>query len=202
LSAECGQQLCAVGYSGAACALADDCHSGICDDDSCTPGYRGAVCRSNGDCHSDDCGASSTCDPGAPGTPCTAPGDCLTGLCNAGLSLCEATPLLLLSTTPADGASAVSLSANLTLVFSEDVAAGIGNITIRRASNGSVFETIAVTDPKVTINDETVVVNPAGLFGLLTEYYVLIDAGALQSLAGGQYAGITDATAFSFTTLL
>ncbi|MDP7566335.1 MAG: Ig-like domain-containing protein, partial [Candidatus Marinimicrobia bacterium] len=46
--------------------------------------------------------------------------------------------------SPADGATGVSLTANLVLTFSENVSVGSGNITIKKSSNNSTVETINV----------------------------------------------------------
>ena len=98
------------------------------------------------------------------------------------------------------GAANVRPFADLTLTFDEFVQAGSGSITIHLA-DGTVVATIDVTSDAVTIVDDTVTINPAGDLLPLTSYYVNIEAGAFEDLAGNSFAGITDATTWSFTTL-
>src|SRR5262249_12552282 len=45
-----------------------------------------------------------------------------------------------------------------------------------------------------------VTVNPANDLLAGTQYYVTVDSGAIQDIAGNAYAGISSATAFNFTT--
>ncbi len=82
--------------------------------------------------------------------------------------------------TPADDVAAVALDANLTITFSEGVIAGEGNIVLRRAADGSIFETVSVTSDAVTIDDRTVTIDLANTLEAGVEYYVQIDEGALR----------------------
>jgi Ca2+-binding RTX toxin-like protein len=82
--------------------------------------------------------------------------------------------------TPADDSTTVPLDADLTIRFDEAVVAGAGNIVVRRAAVDSILDTIAITDPRVTIAGDTVTVDMAGILEVGTEYYVTIDAGALS----------------------
>ena len=49
-------------------------------------------------------------------------------------------------TTPTDNATDVAVSANLILTFNEAVKAGTGFIEIRNAANGSLVQSISITD--------------------------------------------------------
>ena len=76
-----------------------------------------------------------------------------------------------------------------------------GNITIKKTSDDSAFETIDVTSSKVTGTGTTVIeINPAKAFASSTEYYVLIDGTAFDDVNGNSYAGISSTTALSFTS--
>jgi methionine-rich copper-binding protein CopC len=108
-------------------------------------------------------------------------------------------PLTLASTTPANGAVDVAASTNLVLTFSEDVRVGTGNVSIYEA-DGSLFEVISVTGGQVMSSGPAVTIDPGGTLRGTTVYYVLITAGAFESLAGAAFAGISDPTAFRFTT--
>lgn len=106
----------------------------------------------------------------------------------------------LVSSTPSDGNGAVSVAADITLVFSEAVQAGSGNITIKDGS-GNVVRTIAVTDAtQVRFDGSKVILNPAGDLAALSNYSVQIAAGAITNLTGAAYAGISDTTSLNFTT--
>ena len=105
------------------------------------------------------------------------------------------------SSTPADNATDVARDANIVLNFSEIVDAETGNITIKKTSDNSTFETINVTSSNVTGTGTTqITVNPTSNFNADIEYYVLIDATAFDDVSSGSYAGISSTTALSFTT--
>ena len=106
------------------------------------------------------------------------------------------------SSTPSDNATGVSTTANIVLTFSEIVDAESGNITIIKTTGNSIIETIAVTDAtKVSgSGTTTITINPATTLAVSTEYYVLIDATAFDSVNSTDYAGISSTTALSFTT--
>ena len=117
--------------------------------------------------------------------------------------LVVAAPPSLSSSTPADNATNVSLSANIVLTFSEAVDVETGNITIKKTIGNSTVETIDVTSSaKVTgSGTTTITVNPDTTFDSATEYYVLIGATAFDDADGESYAGISSTTALSFTTI-
>ncbi len=115
-------------------------------------------------------------------------------------SSCTTAPTLS-SSTPADDATNVSSTANIVLTFSENVDVESGNITIKKTSDDSAFETIDVTSNKVTgTGTTTIEINPANTFASSTEYYILIDATAFDDTLGNSYAGISSTTALSFTS--
>ena len=107
------------------------------------------------------------------------------------------------SSSPADNATGISLSANIELTFSEAVDVETGNITIKKTIGDSTVETIDVTSSaKVTgSGTTTITVNPDTTFDSATEYYVLIGATAFDDADGESYAGISSTTALSFTTI-
>ncbi len=115
----------------------------------------------------------------------------------------ETTNPTLSSSTPADEATGVAGDANIVLTFSEAVDVESGNITIKKSSDDSTVETIAVTDSKITgAGTTTITINPAATLSSLTEYYVLIDATGFDDTSSNSYAGITDATTLNFTTIV
>jgi serralysin len=105
------------------------------------------------------------------------------------------------SRSPADNASGVATSTSLLLTFSEPVQAGSGSITIVQTATGTPAMTIAVTDTtQVAFNGSAVTVDPAGTLAAGTAYHVTIASGAIRDAAGNAYAGISNDTAFNFTT--
>jgi len=109
----------------------------------------------------------------------------------------------LLSSVPANIATDVAVDANIVLNFSENVDAETGNITIKKKSDDSTFETIDVTGSKVSgSGSSTITVNPANDFIKGVEYYVLIDATAFDDSSSNSYAGISSTTALGFRIFL
>ncbi len=115
-------------------------------------------------------------------------------------SSCTAAPTLT-SSTPADNDLNVSNTANIFLTFDENVDVESGNITIKKTSDDSTFETIDVSSNKVTGTGTNIIeINPANTFASSTEYYILIDATAFDDTLGNSYVGISSTTALSFTS--
>ncbi|MEG3925774.1 Ig-like domain-containing protein, partial [Microcoleus sp. T3_D1] len=116
-------------------------------------------------------------------------------------TVADTTPPTAASFTPADNATSVAVGANLVVTLSEAVQKGTGNLVIKKASDNSIVETIDVTSANITVTGSSVTVNPTADLAPGTDYYVEIAAGAIQDLAGNNYAGITGATAWNFTTV-
>ncbi len=114
----------------------------------------------------------------------------------------DGTAPTLSSSTPADNATAVAISSNIVLNFSEAVDVESGNITIYKTSDGSTVETIDVTSGLVTGTGTTAItINPTNDLSGETEYYILIDSTAFDDSESNSYAGITDSTTLNFTTV-
>jgi Ca2+-binding RTX toxin-like protein len=104
-------------------------------------------------------------------------------------------------TSPADDATDVAVSANLTLTFNEAVKAGSGFIQIRKATDGSLVQNIAITDAsKVNFVGNQLTINPGSDLSPDTNYYVTFVSGVVRDLAGNAFAGISSGAVFSFTT--
>lgn len=115
---------------------------------------------------------------------------------------------------PANGATGVAQTSDLSLSFNECVTAASGrNIVIKKVAGNSVVETIAANDmAKVTlscskqagsiISTGKVIINPANDLLFNTTYAVQIDAGAFTgNTTGAGYAGISDTSTWTFATL-
>ena len=104
-------------------------------------------------------------------------------------------------TTPADNATDVPVNANLILTFNEAVKAGTGAIEIRNAADGSLVQSIAVTDTsKITFSGNQLTINPGSDLSPETSYYVTFGSGVVRDLASNAFAGISSAAVFSFAT--
>ncbi|UJF34522.1 Ig-like domain-containing protein [Paenibacillus hexagrammi] len=125
----------------------------------------------------------------------------ITGSSSWSFTVPDTTAPTINSTQPVDDAIKIDLDAPITVTFDEAIQAVAGKtIKLMKASDDSVLESYDVNDTsKVTINGSSVsLVNP-GLSGE-TSYYLKIDADAFKDMAGNSFAGITDKTAWSFTT--
>lgn len=106
------------------------------------------------------------------------------------------------SSNPARNATHVPVSTTLTLTFNENVVAGKADIEIVNAANDEIVTAIKPGNTDlVTIKDSTVSINTSGLLKQGGSYYVLIHPGAFTDEAGNSYAGITDKTLWSFSTV-
>ncbi len=105
------------------------------------------------------------------------------------------------SLSPSDNATGVSISSDLSILFDAPVDAETGNITIKKTSDDSTVETIAVGSGAITgSGTNTITINPTADLSSATEYYILIAATAFDDTAGNSYAGIASTTSWSFTT--
>ena len=112
-----------------------------------------------------------------------------------------ATPLLL-ATTPATDATNVSVDANLVAAFNETITAGTGTITLWRDGGTEPVETFDVSSsPRLTFSGQTLTIDPTVNLAPGRPYHVLLDSSAIIDTSGGDaFTGISDPTAWSFTT--
>ena len=97
--------------------------------------------------------------------------------------------------TPANNATAIADNADLSITFSENIRLGEGNVTIKVGS--TVHEVIDIKTGKIT--NATIDLKPTKKFTSLTQYHVLVDAGAVTDEAGNTFAGISSTTSWTFT---
>jgi methionine-rich copper-binding protein CopC len=113
----------------------------------------------------------------------------------------DTTPPTASSFSPADNATGVGVAANLVINFSEAIKKGKGNLVLKKLSDNSVVETIAVTAANVTVSGSQLTINPTADLGKGTDYYVEIATGAITDIAGNNYAGITGNSTWNFKTV-
>lgn len=105
--------------------------------------------------------------------------------------------------SPTNNATGVALNSNLTMNLSEPVYLHAGNITIYKASDNSVVESISATSTQVTGNGtSTLTINPSADLTNGTSYYVRIDAGAITDVAGNNLSGFNSSSSWQFTAIL
>ncbi len=105
------------------------------------------------------------------------------------------------SFSPALSGTNVASHAALQVTFSENIFInnGSGLITIRRASDNSIFDSFTASSANVSISGRTLTITPSKAFESDTEYYVTIANGAFADQVETSFAGITNATTWRFT---
>ena len=113
----------------------------------------------------------------------------------------DVTAPTIVSLTPSDGATNVTLGANLVATFSEPILRGSGNITLKNLTDATQT-TIAVTNTaQVSVSSAVLTINPTALLSAGKTYAVQIAATAIDDLATNSFAGIANDTTWNFTTL-
>ena len=108
-------------------------------------------------------------------------------------------PPTVVSFSPADGATNIDTETNISITFSNNMRKGSGNITIRNGiGTGTVLDTIGVGSTSVTISGGVVTIDPTVEFPRLTDIYVELDDGVVEST--GTSSGIDSITTYNFTT--
>jgi hypothetical protein len=103
----------------------------------------------------------------------------------------------LVSTSPVNNAVNIALSSTFTMTFSEPIAAGTGNIVVKRVSDNVAVSTTAASS--LTINGAVASWTVAGLASS-TQYYVEVPNTAIKDIAGNAYAGFSGSGTWKFTT--
>lgn len=134
-------------------------------------------------------------------------GNTFAGLSGASFTTIDSNPLLL-SSNPIEEGQALEADDSIELYFDEIVTAGNGGIVI---SNGVDTRIIDISDTTQITFDEyqygdmvrhgSVVINPIDDLVANTTYSVQMASGVLIDTTNHAYAGISNATAFNFTTV-
>lgn len=110
------------------------------------------------------------------------------------------------NSTPADGATNIAPSSDLSLTFSEAISKGTGNITLINTTTGATVETFNIVSGagdqsgSVTVDGSTLTINPGADLSEATGYAIQVANTAILDSAGNTYAGISDNTTLNFTT--
>lgn len=94
---------------------------------------------------------------------------------------------------PDSGAIGATLDGNLSITFAQDVVVtpGLGDLTIYRAADDSVFEVIPMASDRVNASGQTVTIDPVSDLEPETEYYVTVDNFTIWDTEDVNVAGIT-----------
>ncbi len=116
----------------------------------------------------------------------------------------DITPPTISSLNPADNATDVAVNANLSVTFSEAIAIGTGDITLKNLTDGPTYDVpIPVTDgDQVSVAGAVLTINPTADLATGKDYAIQIDATAIKDLAPTPnfFAGIAADTTWNFTT--
>ena len=96
---------------------------------------------------------------------------------------------------PANTATGVATTANIELTFSESVQLGVGEIRLL-TSSGSLVESFTTGSRRITVNGDTVVIDPSNELATSTSYLLDFTGNAVEDLLGNSYA----ASSYSFQT--
>lgn len=105
--------------------------------------------------------------------------------------------------SPLPNATGINPQRDLILVFDEPVTFGTGSITLKK-DDGSVVQTFDVTSPGDGLNliHGTLTIRPETPLDDATTYHLEIDDTAIADMAGNAFAGLDDASGWSFTTVV
>jgi len=110
-------------------------------------------------------------------------------------------PITTSSFSPTDGATNVAVDSNIVITFSENIAKGSGNITLRASSaSGTVRQTIDVTSGAVSVSGTQATINPPSDLQYLEDTYVVVDAGCFRNSDGDVASGNAIINTYNFTT--
>lgn len=115
----------------------------------------------------------------------------------------DAVPPQLISISPLDNATGVPHNAAITLGFNELVVKGAGYIVIKRSSDNSLFQSVEINSPSVTITQTSSgsLVEIAHLpFEPSTGYYIEVPNTVLLDLSSNAFIGIAGSTLWNFVT--
>jgi methionine-rich copper-binding protein CopC len=103
------------------------------------------------------------------------------------------------SLSPADNATGVSVSGDLSITFNENVDAESGTIRLYK-SDDTLIQSFNVTSGISGSGTATITINPTADLEYDSSYYVQIDATAFDDAGSHSYAGIADKTTWNFST--
>ncbi|MEQ8925887.1 MAG: Ig-like domain-containing protein [Fulvivirga sp.] len=113
----------------------------------------------------------------------------------------DVTAPLATSFTPTPNVTDIAADADLTIQFNEAVQKGSGLINIRRYSDDLLLQTIGVQDAAVSVNGQTVTINPPDLIED-TRVWIEILEGTFTDMAGNVFAGLSSKSTWNYTPVV
>jgi len=104
------------------------------------------------------------------------------------------------NTNPTTGTERVDPEINLEIDFNADIQKGTGDILIKKASDDTLLETIAVSSANVIVTGQKVTITPTLELPQTTQVYVIVPVGAIEDLSGNGWTGFNDKTDWNFTS--
>jgi hypothetical protein len=95
----------------------------------------------------------------------------------------------------------IAPNSNLVATFSEAIAKGTGGIVIKE-SDGTTYATLGIQNSNITIagtDNKTLTINPSANLESGKSYHREMASGVLTDVAGNNFAGIDDSSAWSFS---
>ena len=121
---------------------------------------------------------------------------------NASITIADTTNPTVSTLSPADNATNIATNSNLVITFDEAVDAETGGTISLYKSDDTLVQTFTIPDAEVTgTGTDTITINPTSDLSNETSYYVQVSATAFDDPSGNSYAGITDTTSWTFTTI-
>ncbi|UQA55766.1 Ig-like domain-containing protein [Polyangium aurulentum] len=189
------------GGSSNECNVDADCPTGVCQQGVCVT----TTCldgTQNGTETDVDCGGPNCVDC-VPGKGCVVPSDCQTGVCTAG----TCGPLAVLSTTPADAATSVTVTSKLRVQFtghmdpltlSAQTSSGpcTGSIQISTDDFATCIGFSSAT-PVLSLGQMVATLTPAPALSYGTSYKVRVTAAVKDAYGNAMAAAYTSTTGFT-----
>lgn len=98
---------------------------------------------------------------------------------------------------PANQATQVPINSNIVITFSEPIARGTGNITLKTSTGLNIATFDAASSSNLLINGSTLTIKPRNSLSYETSYKVELTAGTVRDLVGNSYTGTAS---YNFTT--
>lgn len=111
-------------------------------------------------------------------------------LITLGSPLHDKTAPVLVSASPVDAGTGVSVSSSLSFTFDEGIALGKGTIELQDAE-GTVLQVFSANDPGVKVDYNTLTLQPTDKFKPLTDYTLVLSADAVTDHSGNPLAAKT-----------
>jgi uncharacterized repeat protein (TIGR01451 family) len=114
----------------------------------------------------------------------------------------DKTPPQMSSLNPADNSERQKLDTNLSITFNEKVKTDTGKVKLYKADGAELEVFDLNSSEKVSgSGSETITINRVNELAAASDYYLLIEAGAVTDLAGNPFSGITNKESWNFKTV-